>query len=597
MGMDGRRIKRNPGARWFMPNEDEWYKAAYYDPQKPGGAGYWDYPTRSDTKPSRDFTSTNAANWYDGSYLDPNRYLTEVGAFTKTQSAYGTFDQAGNVYEWTEGLIAPFLRCFWGGSFATRDGGRNVRVPNRDYSSQAEADIIGFRIAGTVAGTSGGAAAGDDSPAGQPAVVRFSRRPWPDPQTGKPFFPMGWFSGDAPGPFENALSDLDEMAAEGANTVVFYTGLTDLDDDAMLQRNLVQIKQYLDRAHRNGIKVLLHCGFYGAHMRQDAAEIARQRKYVEAVSLHPALLGYQLYDEPEYKAAGGLREEDLKSLAVFVDALGKTRAAIRQWDANRNHLVQVVFNLVPLSSWTAYLPVIDSFQVDRYPCGANLPYFGHQGDWGPLIMAWSMAHGAAALNEHPHLLNPSPCMQGANGTNWREGDRVTAYWRNPLYEETRYMAYSSLTAGAWGVFHWMLNFNVNPPILLRQVGRLHAELRQLFPALEQSYEKPPFTVRHNHEAITRDFLTDCISDISTLELEDEKNYYLIVANNSGVFEDVQLRLKLPGLKDTKPRDAAVLNEDWSRQIKYDEGTGEWVLATHKMCFGDVNIWVIPKAAE
>ncbi len=48
-GNDGRTITRNAGAKWFLPSENEWYKAAYYDPSKPGGAGYWDYPTKSNT--------------------------------------------------------------------------------------------------------------------------------------------------------------------------------------------------------------------------------------------------------------------------------------------------------------------------------------------------------------------------------------------------------------------------------------------------------------------------------------------------------------------------------------------------------------------
>ena len=111
-GTDGRRVKRNPGAKWFVPSEDEWYKSAYYDPDKVGGAGYWDYPTRSDSKPSRDVAASNAANYYDGNYLDPANYFTPIGAFANSPSAYGTFDQAGNVYEGTEGLIPPFLRCF-----------------------------------------------------------------------------------------------------------------------------------------------------------------------------------------------------------------------------------------------------------------------------------------------------------------------------------------------------------------------------------------------------------------------------------------------------------------------------------------------------
>lgn len=37
----------------FLPTENEYYKAAYYDPTKNGGAGgYWQYGTRSDTAPA-----------------------------------------------------------------------------------------------------------------------------------------------------------------------------------------------------------------------------------------------------------------------------------------------------------------------------------------------------------------------------------------------------------------------------------------------------------------------------------------------------------------------------------------------------------------
>ena len=47
-------IPRNPGAQVFLPTRDEWYKAAYFDPAKPGGPGYWRYPTRSDAAPHSD---------------------------------------------------------------------------------------------------------------------------------------------------------------------------------------------------------------------------------------------------------------------------------------------------------------------------------------------------------------------------------------------------------------------------------------------------------------------------------------------------------------------------------------------------------------
>ena len=69
-GAKDRTIRRNPDARYFVPSEDEWYKGAYYDPAKQGVGGYWQYPTRSDMKPSRDFSSPNAANYYDDGYVD-----------------------------------------------------------------------------------------------------------------------------------------------------------------------------------------------------------------------------------------------------------------------------------------------------------------------------------------------------------------------------------------------------------------------------------------------------------------------------------------------------------------------------------------------
>jgi sulfatase modifying factor 1 len=95
--------------KYALPSEDEWYKAAYYDPNKPGGAGYWKYATKSDTVvPSNILSSTgvNNANYAStslpyGSIGSPY-YRTPVGAFAGSPSAYGTFDQAGNVSEWNE---------------------------------------------------------------------------------------------------------------------------------------------------------------------------------------------------------------------------------------------------------------------------------------------------------------------------------------------------------------------------------------------------------------------------------------------------------------------------------------------------------------
>ena len=104
-------ITRNTGATYFIPSENEWYKAAYYK----GGstnAGYWAYPTKSDANnpPSNmlSATGTNNANFYDvygtgnGGYTDPTNFLTPVGAFAASPGPYGTYDMGGDVWQWNE---------------------------------------------------------------------------------------------------------------------------------------------------------------------------------------------------------------------------------------------------------------------------------------------------------------------------------------------------------------------------------------------------------------------------------------------------------------------------------------------------------------
>lgn len=116
-GPDGRTIQRNAGAKWFIPSNNEWYKAAYY---KGGGtdAGYWDYPTQSDSTPSNDLIDPdpgNNANFFQNDHTIGSPYFsTIVGEFENSESAYGTFDQGGNVWEWNEALMYGYLRSYRG---------------------------------------------------------------------------------------------------------------------------------------------------------------------------------------------------------------------------------------------------------------------------------------------------------------------------------------------------------------------------------------------------------------------------------------------------------------------------------------------------
>jgi formylglycine-generating enzyme required for sulfatase activity len=144
---------RQPGALFLIPTEDEWYKATYYDPNKPGGAGYWDYPTQSNTAPTAQAPpGTNLVNGsanYNGVIGGPY-YTTPVGSYTymPSSSPYGTFDQGGNVFEWNETAIDGLYRGIRGGGAGYPAFNLSASYRGPGYPSW-ETDFLGFRLAGS----------------------------------------------------------------------------------------------------------------------------------------------------------------------------------------------------------------------------------------------------------------------------------------------------------------------------------------------------------------------------------------------------------------------------------------------------------------
>lgn len=130
-----------------VASENEWHKAAYYDPTlNSGSGGYWLYPTQSDTAPTAENPpgGANSANFAGGLNT-----LTDVGAYTNSASHYGTFDQGGNVWEWNDAILSIFStshRGLRGGSFNNLVGNLQSSFRTDFEIPTLESSDIGFRV-------------------------------------------------------------------------------------------------------------------------------------------------------------------------------------------------------------------------------------------------------------------------------------------------------------------------------------------------------------------------------------------------------------------------------------------------------------------
>lgn len=140
-------INRDPLAwangGWAVASENEWYKAAHFDPTKDDRGGYWLYPTRSDEPPRAAWPNDTDA--YSANYGGIGSNFADVGDYSAAAGYYGTFDLAGNAYEWNDTIVLGSRRGKRGGSYASselhlRSTFRNYFEPHRTFPT------TGFRL-------------------------------------------------------------------------------------------------------------------------------------------------------------------------------------------------------------------------------------------------------------------------------------------------------------------------------------------------------------------------------------------------------------------------------------------------------------------
>ncbi|MBL0928344.1 MAG: SUMF1/EgtB/PvdO family nonheme iron enzyme [Phycisphaerales bacterium] len=140
-------MRRNPEANFWIPSNDEWTKATYWDPSKngAGAGGYWKYPGMSDVPlvsgPPEAGGQTNTG---------PNGGPRAAGSYPGVRSPWGLLDTSGGMSEWSESGFEPLARFFFG-STLLNSGSQSLErwdaLEQVSNTSTASSGFIGLRLA------------------------------------------------------------------------------------------------------------------------------------------------------------------------------------------------------------------------------------------------------------------------------------------------------------------------------------------------------------------------------------------------------------------------------------------------------------------
>lgn len=132
---------RRPGAKYFIPNDSEWYKAAYWR-----GNNYVEYPT------GNSLPRLDQANFERGDEFSVGApyYFADVDAFGESATPDGVVQMGGNAWELLENVsqdVKGRLLCHYrGGSFGyTEIGLSRMNCDSAPYNGRCY--VFGVRIA------------------------------------------------------------------------------------------------------------------------------------------------------------------------------------------------------------------------------------------------------------------------------------------------------------------------------------------------------------------------------------------------------------------------------------------------------------------
>lgn len=147
-------IELMPNARYFLPDRNQFHKAAFY---RHDIDCYWNYPTQalSPFSPGNTIgSSANEANYFYTSYFWGNShstkgplYITPVGSFSGSAGPFGTYDMGSNVKNWSSDFDQDGNALAEGGSWKTTYDMLRNDAPDTPLDPTVGYDDVGFRIA------------------------------------------------------------------------------------------------------------------------------------------------------------------------------------------------------------------------------------------------------------------------------------------------------------------------------------------------------------------------------------------------------------------------------------------------------------------
>ncbi len=236
-------------------------------------------------------------------------------------------------------------------------------------------------------------------------------------------------------------------------------------------------KAQLDAAEKNGIKVWLSTG--AVDEKDSVKSIARIKELVTKYKDHPALLIWEIADEPAFtwnSAEARVSPQKMKRTYDLIKSIDDSHAVFT------NH---APVNLI--STMKKYNSSQDVVAVDVYPVIPHgiVPSYaiwpdGLQGD----LLNPYISQVGEYIDKMKKVVNDSkPVFAVLQGFSWEmlkpEAERDTAMILYPTYEQSRFMVFDAIVHGANGILIWGTNYTPQPSEFMDDLNQVTRELAEM----------------------------------------------------------------------------------------------------------------------